>query len=209
MHSIDIADFLENDPNLDYIDFYLEALHINGRDFRQVGSAVRAGRIITIMDPSLDGYCLYAKDTDAICVPRDFGIGPAAKESLKLIFQASVVHESVHAACDMNRCVGTSPLSEEVAGYLAQQMYVGLADHWRNTFINSTDAAERAIFDAARRLIVHFMRDSAAPHGIRRGVRLHANHYGELRQAVSSDPLYFKFVGARLAPSNNGIRPRG
>ena len=166
------------------LDFWLGGLHINFAALQQVRGAIEAGRIRVAVDANPD-HAEYDKHANRILLPSADFTNPLVK--------GITVHEAVHAYCDLARAVATSPLSEEVAAYLAQTIYL------RNVIgatIAGARPADTPIFDAATGLC-YSCRLFSQP-----GARLRRADYESLRTVISHHPLYASYASRS---ANDGV----
>jgi hypothetical protein len=167
----DVAQVFDS-ARIDRIDFRLNGLEVSPKRLREVGKAIRAGKIKVKVSSS--GKLLsasYHPHDNRLFVPTD-QIGA-------VMIQASIVHEGVHALVDLFRATNLTVLDDEAAAYLAEAVYLRAAHTWVKG-----ESAASAIYQAADAV--------ARAHDLysRRGVKLSADHVAELRKVIHAHPAY-------------------
>ena len=182
-----VADILRL-PMIDKIDFVLadDYLEVSPRRLRQVADAIEKGRIdVVVADTGSLLGAAYSPHSDRMTLRSaqvpDSGLG-----------RSDIVHESVHALVDLFRYTKATELSDEVAAYLAQALFM------RSIGLKVTGGEAKAIFDAAIAII--------DGHKLGKGkqVRLRGSDYLPLRRVVHAHPAY-SGIGERQLTSGHGV----
>jgi hypothetical protein len=111
------------------------------------------------------------------------------------IGRSGILHEGVHAIVDLYRCTSTTALTDEVAAYLAERIYL-YAGHIRF----GGDAAAMKIYDAADKIAK--ARGLYTSKG--KSVALALTDYEPLRHAIRANPAY-SGIGADEMTTGHGI----
>ena len=104
-------------PQIPLIDFSFQGVTVNATSFSRVLTALGDGSITLKVDASIKA------DEAAYDTQQNAFLFPNEDLPTMLIDQALVVHEAVHAACDIAGTPTKTLLSETVA-YLAQGMFI-------------------------------------------------------------------------------------
>jgi hypothetical protein len=175
-----------NERAVGKIDFHLQSLQICGRGLREVGGRIRRGDIEVYHYAKLKAPARYFPKRDAIVV-RTVGDDIASK--------GMIVHEAIHALLDLKKAVDTTALSDEVAAYIAQVIYLLHSGETEKDFSDSD-----RVFKETLKLVQKF--------NLTKGkVWLKWPHYQHLRTVVNQDPLYHKLTDRQLMVAD-GIRWR-
>jgi hypothetical protein len=182
-----VADILRL-PLIDKISFVLadDAIEVSPRKLRQVADAIEKGRIdVVVADTGPQLAAAYSPHSNKMTLRNaqvpDSGLG-----------RSDIVHESVHALVDMFRYTQATALSDEVAAYLAQAIFM------RSIGLRVTGGEAKPIFDAALAII------DAHQLGKVSQVRLRWADYLQLREAVHANPAY-SGIGDRELTSGHGV----
>jgi len=107
-----------NDEYAAKINFHFGGLHISGDGLGDVAYAIEKGDIKVVEDPGLPKEIRgrYNPITDTMAFRKaKFG---------DEVFDATVVHEAVHAFIDMTKATQTRRLADEAAAFLAEAIYL-------------------------------------------------------------------------------------
>ncbi len=182
-----VADVLRLPP-IDKINFVLadDLIEITPRRLRQVADAIEKGRIsVVVADTGSLVGAAYSPHSNKMTLRSmqmpDSGSG-----------RTDIVHEGVHALVDLSRFTKATELSDEVAAYLAETLFM------RSIGISVRGGAAKPIYDAAVQVI------DAHRLGKGRQVRLKWTDYLPLREAIHANPAY-SGIGARQLTSGHGV----
>jgi hypothetical protein len=176
---------------LDGINFAIGGLAINNECFRRVARAIEQERIVVVRGRN-DDIGVYDSSRDTLIFPR-------GRISTDTVLSANAIHEGVHAYCDLSRAVETNPVTEEVAGYLAQSIY--LAIRGAAGRLSSPNPLTQAIFTTVDQL--------ARTKGLYRArstVHLTRADIEPARRAVLAHPLYSGRAGQTRSTHHDGLR---
>jgi hypothetical protein len=165
-----------DDPRLSKINFSLQGANVEGRGFRRVARLVRSGGISVILEPSLGSAGAY--------------------NNMKMWFNCSqpegsaVVHEATHALLDVQNCTGTTDLTNEVAAYLAQTLYIWhkMGESYVRGKVGSqcfVPGSMGSFYAEAVEIIDKHQLTSTCAY-------LSWSDYQGLREALRADPVYFR-----------------
>ncbi|MBL8250517.1 MAG: hypothetical protein JNK31_02485 [Candidatus Competibacter sp.] len=133
------------DPKNGNISFSILGISIRPSHFKQVGSAIREGRIGIEIDPKLvQGDAVYFfKDNKMVLKSYDFN---------DVLLCALIIHEGVHAINDIKKRSKIAIIDDEVAGFVAQALYIRGHGYPASTGLRLTDNTDKkkdAIFQKA------------------------------------------------------------
>jgi predicted nucleic acid-binding protein len=167
-----IVDILR-EPAVGKIDFHLQTVQVNGSGLRDIARIIQKS-----------SEAKYFPKRDALAVKS---------MSNELAFKGLIVHEAVHALLDLKKATRMTVLSNEVAAYIAQVLY--LLYSGEEDFSTSP-----RVFQETLKLVQQY--------NLTKGnVWLRWTHYQHLRTVVQQDPLYRKVSDSKLMPAD-GIRGR-
>jgi hypothetical protein len=178
-----IVDILR-EPAVGKIDFHLQTVQVNGSGLRDIARIIQKGDIQIYLYGGLSSEAKYFPKRDALAVKS---------MSNELAFKGLIVHEAVHALLDLKKASRMTVLSNEVAAYIAQVLY--LLYSGEEDFSTSP-----RVFQETLKLVQQY--------NLTKGnVWLRWTHYQHLRTVVQQDPLYRKVSDSKLMPAD-GIRGR-
>jgi hypothetical protein len=139
-----VAAIFEDSKNSN-IDFSILGISIRPSHFKEVGKAIREGRIAVEIDPKLvQGDAVYFfKDNKIVLKSYDFN---------DLLLCALIIHEGVHAINDIKKRSKIAIIDDEVAGFVAQALYVrghGYPSSTGLRLTDNTDTKKDAVFQKA------------------------------------------------------------
>ena len=188
------------------IDFWLSggshssgSLHIDAAGLLRVQTAINDDRITVTHKSGLGVLALY--------YPMRNEIEVGATSVTGLAERAQVVHECVHALCDMIGARRTSGASNEAAAYLAQTIYVNsapgvgvvgaLTAATGDPYPGETDVIFQRAWDVVNAHHLHL------PGG--KGTHLYRTDIGLLRSAVAAHHVYSASAAAPTTPDYLGV----
>ena len=187
------------------IDFWLSggshssgSLHIDAAGLLRIQAAINDRRIKVTYKSGLGVLAHY--------YPLRNEIEIGATSVTGLVERAQVVHECVHALCDMIGARRTSVASDEAAAYLAQTIYVNST---RGGVVGALTAATGDPYPGETDVIFQRAWDVVNAHHLHlpggKGTHLYRTDIDLLRSAVAAHHVYSASAAATTTPSYRGV----
>lgn len=151
-------------------------IEVTGLSFERVAQAISEDRISIVEGGAFPGAARYSASWDPVGLTNanTFYIGENNYRSA--LFHALIVHESVHASFDLNRCV-LPWIDNEAAAYIAQGFYLRYA--------RTNVSGLRRVGTGNEAYLAYELAGAVAG-----GERTNNFWMDQLRDSIDADPLY-------------------
>jgi hypothetical protein len=177
------------------ISFRLGGLYISPEGLQRVKNAIADGRIDVVLNNSLPRRERLQNNEKALYDPTANRIVLLdLAQTADAYGQSFIVHEAVHALVDMSHAGSTTVLTDEVAGFLAQLIFLE-AVHYSRSQLTSF---QRQFYDFAKTHHL-FGRAGLKTPSLKRA------EYGHLRQLVHSVAPYNQMTNPEELTTADGV----
>ena len=179
---------LRNAASYDKINFEINSFTVTNTGLRQVQDAIASQRIRVLHDRTIGEMMIYQPDRDRFITPYDNTGG-------NLLRRALIVHEGIHAYCDLRNAHWMEIQTSEAAAYIGQSLfYLLITNGDRGRITHSNDEYD-AIFRTAWDVAVKLDRSETPSWG----------DYEAVREAIAQVPSFSARIGSPVG--YNGVRP--
>ncbi len=169
---------LRNGAGYQQIDFQISGFQVTAAGLGEVHDAVAQQRIGVLHDPTMRGAMMYQPDRDRFITPTDHTGGDP-------LVRALIVHEGVHAFCDLRNAHWMEVQTSEAAAHIAQSLCYLLITGGNSGRITHQDSHYDTLFERSWEVARKLHRAETPSWG----------DYEAVRGAVAQVPTYAAKIG--------------